>query len=792
MAFTAPVPVRARWPFAIRSDGPGREVSRLVLTEDGRPLGPEHVGHDAIRLEGRGRYSHWGRMILFSTSDGSDPRTNGRVYAVSVRPHASPTLGGAAAVIALGSLLLFRRRFLAFLTSAGPKLAIGSLLVLLMASLLTAAGVFGHVVLRVDEPKDAALVGSLVWHSVLGILITLIQCLVGAGAIRLFSPAEKTPFAAALLLGFPISLALLALLTVVALTLPWGHALAALGIAGLLARLRHDLPAVREWRRTAIMLAGLAVPALVFGIWLGLLWHGPTETLPGMPSGDLVFYTALVTMLKEQAWPIPNLGNEGESFQPYNTLWPALGAGLAKLLPIEPFAFVITSGASAFIVVTFLMLFAYLRARGRSINGGEALLLTLAMLVAGRYPFWIVESIPQIHTTALTIALWFWVTAKTGLRFASLSASLALAGALLTKVASAVTLVPLALGAMTVDLRVSSMRARIVGVTIAGIAALIGAYMMWTFGPRFIAVGGIGPDSYVWLEKWRSPFGAAAPFLLRDIGALVLALAATQIRPWWVAASVIGGLLASLALPFVLRAAFVAAVVLITLGLLDHDARRTKTSRLAVSGLIFCLPAMLWTDPGGNLTGLVWAVSISAAMYMTIAQLTHSPPKRAVYGMSMASFALAAFLVAVARGHVGLGSNWLQGKHKLTPEIYTVWKTVREVVPPGSLVFTDQTGPDWGLLGGWNTYAFHGARQLFISTWVQSGELQADEPRRLAKLAWNDRVLQGEVAPTQVPVRGRYDHYYAVVRRERIAALTGWTLLRLVESHAILVWSAPR
>ena len=35
------------------------------------------------RKDGKGRYSHWGaRSLWFSTSDNSDPRTNGREYKV--------------------------------------------------------------------------------------------------------------------------------------------------------------------------------------------------------------------------------------------------------------------------------------------------------------------------------------------------------------------------------------------------------------------------------------------------------------------------------------------------------------------------------------------------------------------------------------------------------------------------------------------------------------------------------------------------------------------------------------
>jgi len=57
--------------------------SRIVLYEDGQPLGPGKALHADIRTKGGGRYSHWTRGGLYmSTSDGSDPRTNGRVYSL--------------------------------------------------------------------------------------------------------------------------------------------------------------------------------------------------------------------------------------------------------------------------------------------------------------------------------------------------------------------------------------------------------------------------------------------------------------------------------------------------------------------------------------------------------------------------------------------------------------------------------------------------------------------------------------------------------------------------------------
>ena len=60
--------------------------SSLVLFEDDRPLGPAHAPHDEMRSLGGGRYSHWGTHLFFTTSDNSDPRSNGRRYTVKEMP----------------------------------------------------------------------------------------------------------------------------------------------------------------------------------------------------------------------------------------------------------------------------------------------------------------------------------------------------------------------------------------------------------------------------------------------------------------------------------------------------------------------------------------------------------------------------------------------------------------------------------------------------------------------------------------------------------------------------------
>lgn len=61
--------------------------SPLVVLEDKTALGPAHASHAAIRLHGGGAFSHWGEAIYLSTTDNTDPNTNGRSY-VAVLPSA--------------------------------------------------------------------------------------------------------------------------------------------------------------------------------------------------------------------------------------------------------------------------------------------------------------------------------------------------------------------------------------------------------------------------------------------------------------------------------------------------------------------------------------------------------------------------------------------------------------------------------------------------------------------------------------------------------------------------------
>lgn len=54
--------------------------STVAICENRRLLGPAHATLRDITKSGRGQYLHWGRHLVFSTSDNSDPNANGRSY----------------------------------------------------------------------------------------------------------------------------------------------------------------------------------------------------------------------------------------------------------------------------------------------------------------------------------------------------------------------------------------------------------------------------------------------------------------------------------------------------------------------------------------------------------------------------------------------------------------------------------------------------------------------------------------------------------------------------------------
>jgi hypothetical protein len=123
----------------------------------------------------------------------------------------------------------------------------------------------------------------------------------------------------------------------------------------------------------------------------------------------------------------------------------------------------------------------------------------------------------------------------------------------------------------------------------------------------------------------------------------------------------------------------------------------------------------------------------------------------------------------------------------ITPQVRDIWQAVRKHTPPDALIFTDQTGRDPGLMTGWNTYVLNGQRQVYISSWFQSQQLQANPVAREARLKVNDDVLSGQLNPNRANTSRKYGSFFAVVSIGR-QPLPRWQQIYANKDYALYRW----
>lgn len=70
----------------VASDQSDPQRSTVVVEEDGVALAPGNVPLATVQTVGRGSYLHWGGWLYFSSSDNTDPRSNGRQYRIVLAP----------------------------------------------------------------------------------------------------------------------------------------------------------------------------------------------------------------------------------------------------------------------------------------------------------------------------------------------------------------------------------------------------------------------------------------------------------------------------------------------------------------------------------------------------------------------------------------------------------------------------------------------------------------------------------------------------------------------------------
>jgi hypothetical protein len=105
-----------------------------------------------------------------------------------------------------------------------------------------------------------------------------------------------------------------------------------------------------------------------------------------------------------------------------------------------------------------------------------------------------------------------------------------------------------------------------------------------------------------------------------------------------------------------------------------------------------------------------------------------------------------------------------------------IWSAVREQTPKDALIFTDEVDETENTLGGWNTYAYSGQRQLYLSSYVTIFSLRNDKQTLREILSINKSVLDGDRSPSDVPTRRKYNSFYAVVSISH-AAPAKWRLV---------------
>lgn len=142
----APVAVARlpNWP----EDRPNTLRSRLRLWEDGRELILKVRHLESVRDLGQGRWVHRDGRVIFTASDNTDPRTNGRAYAVT-HPVAYGTLWSRTALLVFTAACagLWRLRASALPTPVAtvpPETRPTSRRALLLPLLVFAAGLYGN------------------------------------------------------------------------------------------------------------------------------------------------------------------------------------------------------------------------------------------------------------------------------------------------------------------------------------------------------------------------------------------------------------------------------------------------------------------------------------------------------------------------------------------------------------------------------------------------------------------------------------------------------------------------
>lgn len=786
--------------FEVIDEGLSSSANNLTISEDGYALGPAQTPHYEISEKGMGRFSHWNGQAVFSSSDGSDPRANGRIYIASITAQLAERWAYALLISIWVAGLIFAKRLeplvervCKLMQANAPGLVTAGALLTLSVLAIFAAGFLGSTGEGAIKPSGLGI--AIIEHGVIGFLVALFPFFLGGGLLGLFRKTANLSIAARILAGFPLGLPVAFLTAAALISTKFGWALTAIIL----------LAAITGWAKSSInrqqisrylkLAAGVFPFGLLLAGWAALYWHGPYHGSAGHSSGDMVFYTTVLQLLSSHGLPLPQFGLDGEAAGAgayfFNLLFALLGAATSKVVSVDPSLFLICSTFMTYVVGVSLVVLAFkddVSPNGLSLP--VLALLALAILAAGRYPFWIVESPPVSHALVLTICIvWLSLKSEKNTIVSGPSLAAAIAGSALSKVVTFGVLGPLSLAPSVSLIARASLKTRIILLTLLAIGGIYCLGMLAKYLPFFLSTGRIGSETFLYVITDRTPLRTGIVFVLRDLSLVMLIAAWLRMFKLPMAIALSIGALSCLLNVFLFQINHGVVLLATAMLVIATPASLSVAPITAFLGVAFALPAFLSSDPTGASAATVWLIAIIGTLSCLFVLL--KPKNKDLIASKVASrLSIAAtigvllFAIAVERGLVQLESS---SNNLIPASAADIWQQVRAQTGKDVLVFTDQTSPsNWDMLGGWNNFALSGERQIYVANWVQTS-LRTDLNKRERFFAVNDAVLSGRLPPDKVPTSREYQGFVAVVGVER-QMQAPWQLIYRNPDWAIYQW----
>jgi hypothetical protein len=382
----------------------------------------------------------------------------------------------------------------------------------------------------------------------------------------------------------------------------------------------------------------------------------------------------------------------------------------------------------------------------------------------------------MVFVPALTISVW-WMADRGRHAFGwGVAAMLAgLAGSVLSKIVTAAVLVPLGSAGLWSRVRALPHPARLAVLAVGGIFGVYSLVMLFHFIPLFLAYAALGPESFR-TPRWY--------FVCRDAGALLMLALAWLIADLPVALALSVGLTTFLAFSWVFQVNFVCVSIVLGLILISGAGSSAFVRGLALTAFALSLPALVLGDQASASSGAIWIACLGGAVLAAtlgangIATVAPRLTLKTSASVAIATLLVTGLgLVGVARGSIIADSGWhFAQPERLTPALKEIWSAVRERTPKDALVFTDQVDETENVLGGWNTYAYSGQRQVYLSSYVTNSSLRIDKQQIREILSINRSVLDGSRTPGTVPTQRKHNSFYAVVSASH-AAPSNWRLI---------------